>query len=304
MIGAAIIDTRKASAVRLAGILLLALSFAPPAFAQGGDASKGAYLFAAGGCAGCHTDEKAGGQLIAGGRELKTPFGSFFGPNITAHPVAGIGRWSDADFVRALRQGRRPDGAHFFPVFPYPSFTKITDRDLLDLKAYIFSLPVSDRPNRPHDVAFPFNVRLLQFGWKLLFFEQGEFKPDPAKSAEINRGAYLVEALGHCGECHTPRNALGGLDRSKAFAGERNAPGGGKVPNITPDPETGIGKWSNGDIEELLSSGMTPDGDSVGGEMGEVVRNSTSKLNAEDRKAIVAYLRQLRPVSNRVRGGS
>jgi len=284
--------------------LFAALAFAaPPAQAQVGDAARGAYVFAAGGCAGCHTDVKNSGQLLAGGRELKTPFGSFYGPNITAHPVNGIGKWSDADFIRAFRQGRRPDGAHYFPVFPYTSFTKVADRDLLDLKAYIFSLPVSDRPSRPHDIGFPFNVRLLQFGWKLLNFEPGEFRPDPAKSAEVNRGAYLAQALGHCAECHSPRNRLGGIDRAMLYAGDRNHAGAGiRIPNITPDPETGIGKWSVGDLADLLGSGMTRDGDSVGGDMGEVVANSTSKLTAEDRAAMIAYLRQLKPVDHRVRG--
>ncbi|MBI3505402.1 MAG: cytochrome c [Proteobacteria bacterium] len=272
--------------------------------ADAADVGRGAYLFAAGGCAGCHTDTKNNGPLLAGGRELKTPFGSFYGPNITAHPTAGIGSWSDADFVRAVRQGRRPDGAHYFPVFPYTSFTKIGDADLLDLKAYIFSLPISDKPSRPHDIGFPFNLRFLQFGWKLLYFTPGEFKPDPAKTVAVNRGAYLAQALGHCVECHSPRNPLGGLDRSMLFAGDRNPPGGGKIPNITSDPETGIGKWSDGDLDDLLGSGMTPDGDSVGGEMGEVVKNSTSKLTAEDRKALIAFLRQLPPVVNRVRTGA
>lgn len=295
---------RKVATFRLAGVLVFALVFGLPAAAQVGDVKRGEYVFAAGGCAGCHTDTKNNGQLLAGGRELKTPFGSFYGPNITAHPVAGIGRWSDADFIRAVRQGRRPDGAHYFPVFPYTSFTKITDADLIDLKAYIFSLPVSDRANRPHDIGFPFNLRMLQFGWKLLHFTPGEFKPDPAKSAQVNRGAYLAGALGHCAECHSPRNGLGGLDQAMLYAGDRNPPGGGRVPNITPDAETGIGKWSDGELDDLLGSGMTRDGDSVGGEMGEVVAKSTSKLTPDDRKAMIAYLRQLKPISNRVRGGN
>lgn len=294
---------RKVMSSHLAGVFFLLLAFAGPASAQGGDAKRGEYIFAAGGCAGCHTDTKNNGQLLAGGRELKTPFGSFYGPNITAHPTAGIGTWSDADFIRAVRLGRRPDGAHYFPVFPYTSFTKILDADLVDLKAYIFSLPQSDRPNRPHDIGFPFNLRALQFGWKLLHFSPGSFRPDPTKSAQVNRGAYLAEALGHCAECHSPRNPLGGLDMTMLFAGDRNPPGGGKVPNITPDADTGIGKWSDGDLEDLLGSGMTPDGDSVGGEMGEVVSKSTSKLSAGDRKAMIAYLRQLKPIQNRVRGG-
>ena len=290
--------------LRLAGGLVLWLALGMAAAAQTGDVKRGAYVFAAGGCAGCHTDTKNNGQLLAGGRELKTPFGSFFGPNITAHPTAGIGSWSDGDFIRAVRQGRRPDGAHYFPVFPYTSFTKITDADLIDLKAYIFSLPQSDQTSRPHEIGFPFSLRFLQFGWKLLHFTAGTFRPDPAKSEMVNRGAYLVEALGHCAECHSPRNPLGGLDGAMLFAGDRNPPGGGRIPNITPDKETGIGKWSDGDLEDLLGSGMTPDGDSVGGEMGEVVSNSTSKLTPEDRKALIAYLRQLRPIPNRVRGGT
>ena len=296
---------RMVASFRRAGVLLfVAALWAVPAYAQGGDAKRGAYIFAAGGCAGCHTDTKNNGQLLAGGRELKTPFGSFYGPNITAHPTAGIGSWSDADFIRAVRQGRRPDGAHYFPVFPYTSFTKISDSDLLDLKAYIFSLPLSDKASRSHDVGFPFNLRFLQFGWKLLHFTPGEFKPDSAKSAQVNRGAYLADALGHCAECHSPRNPLGGLDRSMLFAGDRSPPGGGKIPNITSDRETGIGKWSDGDLDDLLGSGMTPDGDSVGGEMGEVVANSTSKLTPDDRKALIAFLRQLPPIANKVRTGT
>jgi len=284
--------------VALAGVLF----FAPRPADAAGDAKRGEYLFAAGGCAGCHTDVKNGGQLLAGGRELKTPFGSFYGPNITAHPTAGIGRWSDEDFVRALRLGRRPDGAHYFPVFPYTSFTKMTDQDMLDVKAYIFALPTSDRPSRPHDVGFPFKLRPLQFGWKLLHFSPGAFAPDAAKSAEINRGAYLAQALGHCAECHSPRNALGGLKRDMLYAGDRAHPGGGRVPNITPDRDTGIGKWSTADYQDLLSTGMTAEGDFVGGEMGEVVKNSTAPLTPVDRAALIAYLRQLPAIANRISG--
>ena len=289
---------RQLALAVLAGVAFFGVSNARAA----GDAKRGEYVFAIGGCAACHTDVKNNGQLLAGGRELKTPFGSFYGPNITAHPVAGIGRWSDADFVRAVRLGRRPDGAHYFPVFPYPAFAKMTEQDALDLKAYIFSLPVSDRPSRPNELAFPFNVRALQFGWRLLNFTPGEFKPDPAKSAEINRGAYLTQALGHCAECHSPRNAMGGIRAELLYAGDTNHAGAGtRVPNITPDPATGLGKWSPGDYQDLLSMGMTPDGDFVGGDMGEVVKNGTSKLTPADRNAMVAYLRQLPPIVHRTR---
>jgi len=289
---------RQVALAVLAGAVFFGVADARAA----GDVKRGEYIFAIGGCAACHTDVKNNGQLLAGGRELKTPFGNFYGPNITAHPVAGIGRWSDDDFMRALRQGRRPDGAHYFPVFPYPAFAKMTDQDVLDLKAYIFSLPVSDRPNRPNELAFPFNVRALQFGWKLLNFAPGEFKPDKGKSAEINRGAYLAQALGHCAECHSPRTAIGSIRAELLYAGDTNHAGAGtRVPNITPDPATGLGKWSPGDYADLLSMGMTPDGDFVGGDMGEVVKNGTSKLTPADRNAMVAYLRQLPPIVHRTR---
>jgi mono/diheme cytochrome c family protein len=178
----------------------------------------------------------------------------------------------------------------------------MTDHDMLDVKAYIFALPTSDRPSRPHDVGFPFNLRPLQFGWKLLHFSPGAFAPDAAKSAEINRGAYLALALGHCAECHSPRNALGGLKRDMLYAGDRAHPGGGRVPNITPDRDTGIGKWSPADYQDLLSTGMTAEGDFVGGEMSEVVKNSTAPLTPVDRAALIAYLRQLPAIANRISG--
>ncbi|MBI3707992.1 MAG: cytochrome c, partial [Proteobacteria bacterium] len=211
---------------------------------DGAAIKRGEYLFIAGGCIGCHTDVKNNGAPLAGGRALATPFGTFYGPNITPDPVHGIGKWSDADFIRALREGVRPDGANYFPVFPYTSFTKISDADLRDLKAYIFSLPPVAKPSRPHDVSFPFNLRFLQFGWKLLNFTAGPYAPDTTKPADWNRGAYLVQALTHCGECHTPRNAMGGLKTSLAYAGTADGPEGERVPNVTTDPDTGIGKWS------------------------------------------------------------
>lgn len=263
-----------------------------PSYAQSGDATRGEYLARAGGCLGCHTDAKPGSTPFAGGRELKSPFGNFYGPNITPHPTRGIGAWSEADFVRAMREGRRPDGANYFPAFPYTSFTKIGDADLKDLWAFLRKLPPSEQASRPHDLPFPFNLRFAVWFWKLLNFTEGSFAPNPAASPAVNRGAYVVEALGHCGECHTPRDFLGGLKTGSAYAGSASGPGGGKIPNITP---TALAKWSDGDLKEFLGSGMTPDGDFAGGEMAEVIRNSTSKLTPEDLAAIVAYLRTLKP---------
>lgn len=254
--------------------------------------SPGAYLTNAAGCEDCHTDREHGGQPYAGGRALATPFGTFYSPNITPDPETGIGRWSDEQFLRALRDGVRPDGANYFPVFPYPSFTKITDADMRAIKAYLFSLPAVRQADRAHDVSFPISWRFLQNGWKLLFFSPGPFRPTPERSQAYNRGAYLVTALAHCGECHTPRNWFGATEPGSFLAGNPHGPDGKKVPNITPDPQTGIGNWSEEDITTLLKTGQTPEFDFVGGAMGEVVRN-TSRLDDADRRAIAIYLKSL-----------
>ena len=221
-----------------AAILVVA---AAPSFADG-DIKRGQYLFDAAGCAGCHTDHKNKGALLAGGRKLKTPFGIFSSPNITPYPANGIDGWSDSEFIRALRDGISPDGEHYFPVFPYPSYTGITDQDLTDNKAYIFTLPEAATPNKPHEVSAPFGWRFLLPIWKTLFFSRGPYRSDPAKSREWNRCAYIINALGHCGECHTPRNALGGIKADMALAGPSQGPEGGIIPNITPDKKTGIGR--------------------------------------------------------------
>jgi mono/diheme cytochrome c family protein len=254
--------------------------------------SQGAYLANAADCEDCHTDREHGGQPYVGGRALATPFGTFYSPNITPDPETGIGRWSDEQFLRALRDGVRPDGANYFPVFPYPSFTKITDPDVRAIKAYLFSLPAVRHANRAHDISFPVSWRFLQNGWKLLFFSPGPFRPAPERSEAYNRGAYLVTALAHCGECHTPRNWFGATESDRFLGGNPHGPDGKKVPNITPDPQTGIGKWSEEDITTLLKTGQTPEFDFVGGAMGEVVRN-TSRLDDADRRAIAIYLKSL-----------
>lgn len=230
---------------------------------------------------------------MAGGRRLKTPFGDFYSPNITPHVETGIGKWTDEEFINALDRGLAPDGSHYFPAFPYPSYTAMTERDMRDLRAYLFSLPAVERANTPHDLTPPFGWRFLVTFWKLLFF-------DPARTETGNRGAYLATALGHCGECHTPRNPLGAVNGDMAFAGTRNGPQGGAVPNITPDKKTGIGEWSEDDLDTFLTMGMLPDGDFVGGEMADVVFGGTARLTPADRKALIEFLRTLPAISNDV----
>ena len=236
---------------------------------------------AAGGCANCHTDAKAKWPLLGGGAAIKTPFGTFYPPNISSDPQYGIGKWSDSDFIRALRDGISPEGDRYYPAFPFTSFTNLTDADMLAIKRYIMSLPPAKVKSRPHDLHFPFNIRLGMIAWDWLYLRKGPLAPDPKQSAEWNRGRYLAVGLVHCAECHTPRTMLGGLDRSRWMAGNAKGegPDGLAIPNITPDPKDGIGKWSVDDIAESLGSGMTPDGDSFGSLMADVVENGTAKLS-------------------------
>lgn len=231
-----------------------------------------------------------GGARYAGGPELPTAFGTFYGPNITADPDTGIGRWTDAQFLRALRHGLRADGANLYPAFPYPSFTLVTDDDALAIKAFLFSLPPVRQSSHEQEVSFPYSWRSLVSIWKWLFFTAGPFRPLPDRSAEYDRGAYLVTALGHCGECHTPRNWFGAMEDDAFLSGTPNGPDGKKVPNITPDKTSGIGNWSQQDIVNLLKDGQTPEFDFVGGAMAAVV-NDTTRLTDADRKAIAVYLK-------------
>ena len=291
---------RRANAiVALSAAVALAFS-APPALAQG-DAARGEGVFRAGNCTSCHTDLKNKGPLLAGGRALATPFGVFYGPNITPDPTHGIGRWTDADFIRAMRQGVSPRGEHYFPVFPYTAFTGLSEQDLLDLKAYLFMLPPVARANEPHEVPFPFNLRLGAMVWKWLYFREGPLRDDPARDAAWNRGRYLVEAAGHCAECHTQRDPLGGLKRAAWMAGSTDGAEGKSAPNITPDRETGIGGWSVADLAYFLANGTQPDGDVAGGLMAEVIEHGTGRLSDADRRAMVAYLQSLPAIVNKVR---
>ncbi|MCC3306263.1 c-type cytochrome [Sneathiella sp. HT1-7] len=263
-------------------------------------ADKGAYLTAAGGCYGCHTDIKNKGEPFAGGRALDTPFGTFYSPNITADKDNGIGGWSNEEFLKAVKHGISPAGQYFFPAFPYTSYTKMTDGDALAIKAHLMSLTPVAKENRPHEVSAPFSWRWLQWGWRLLFFKDGAYTPPANASKAVARGGYLVEALTHCGECHTPRNFLGGTESDFYLAGTVNGGEGEKVPNITPDGETGIGDWSEGDIVSFMKDGMKPDFDNVQGSMEEVINHSTSKLTEDDLAAIAVYLKSIPPINNKI----
>lgn len=267
--------------------------WAPVSAAEKAAIAKGAYIAAAAGCVACHTDAKAKSPPFAGGGPMKTPFGTFYAPNITPDPEHGIGGWSDVDFVRALREGISPGGNHYFPVFPYTSYTNMTPEDARAIKAYLFSLKPVARPSRAHDIRFPFAWRFAQTFWKLLFFEPGPLRVETDRPPEWTRGAYLVRALVHCAECHTPRNPLGGMDRALWLAGAPGGAQGDATPNITPDEETGIGRWSAEEIVDYLESGMDPDGDFAGSSMADVIAHSTGKLSDRDRAAIATYLRSV-----------
>ena len=259
-----------------------------------------AVLRAAGGCS-CHTNlpgEGDGAPWLAGGRALATPFGTFYSTNITPDRETGIGAWSDADFLRAMTEGLAPDGSNYFPVFPYPDFARMTRRDLLDLKAFLFSLPAVRRPGRASDAWPPFRWRAIVTVWKLLNFRPQPFEPDPKRSSSWNRGAYLVNGPGHCGECHTPRTLTGGLDRSLWLAGSAEGPEGELAPNLTPDRRTGIGDWSAVDVTWYLETGIKPDGDDSQGLMAEVIEHGFARLPAADRAAIAAYLLDLPPIEH------
>jgi len=288
--------------VLVAGILGLALFWfltipaTVPASALGAhqpNLENGRTMFYAGGCASCHATPGQDDRTRLGGwLALKSPFGTFHVPNISPDPKDGIGAWSEADFVTAMLKGTSPDGRHYFPSFPYTSYRFMGMSDLRDLFAHIKTLPAVQGSVRDHDVPFPFNIRRLLGGWKLLFLGSDTFRPDASKTAQWNRGAYLVNGPGHCAECHSPRNVLGGIVSGQRFAGGPNPEGEGWVPNIT---QARLKDWSEDDIAYLLESGSTPEGDSVGGSMAPVIRN-TSQLSEEDRTAMAIYLKSLAPV--------
>jgi mono/diheme cytochrome c family protein len=249
-------------------------------------------MFYAGGCASCHaTPEQDDKSKLGGGLGLKSSFGTFFVPNISPDPDHGIGKWNEAQFVTALVKGTSPEGSHYYPAFPYTSFQRMTVDDLRDLFAYLKTLPAVQDTVQQHDLPIHFKIRRTLGIWKLLFLDGEPFRPDPTKSAQWNRGAYLVNGPGHCAECHSPRNFLGGIVTRQRFAGGPDPEAKDWVPNIT---QKGIGDWSEKDIATMLETGDTPD-DRVAGLMAEVVRN-TAQLSPEDRMAIAIYIKSLPPV--------
>ncbi len=286
----------------------ISICFAAPAPALTGDElSEGAYLVRAAGCTDCHSVSQD--ERFAGGLELGSPFGTFRTPNITPDVKTGIGSWTFENFKKALREGVSPDGQLYYPTFPYRSYTRITDSDLRKMWDYLRSVPAIEKRNLSHSISFPFDQRWLLYFWQAVFFRapmgnasedllqaQGAFRPDVLKSKVWNRGAYLVEGLFHCAECHTPRDPLGGLTTSLWMSGSDIAIGGRMPPNITPDVRTGRGTWRRGDWLRFLSSGVNREGKSPAGEMADVIQN-TSALSSEDLVAMTEYLMSLEPVS-------
>ena len=286
---------RKIKRLTASAALLLVSGGSPAAAAETDSITRGAYLATAAGCDQCHTDVEHNGRPYAGGRELDTPFGRLFTPNITPDPDTGIGRWGFADFERAMRWGIAPDDSHYRPAFPFPFYSRMVQNDLADVVTFLSSVPALSQLNRAADPGI-LSAALPRAALAVVAQPfTGPWEADPAKEQSWNRGAYLVNAVARCGDCHTPHNWLGAPDFMRFLAGTRNGPGGKPVPNITPDPESGIGKWSEGDIIALLKDGQMPDFDFVGGAMAEIVRN-TSRFDDSDRRAIATYLRSLTPI--------
>lgn len=250
---------------------------------------KGEYLARAGDCVACHTAPD--GKLFSGGRAMPTPFGTLYTSNITPDET-GIGKWSADDFYNTMHHGRYPDGGLLYPAMPFASYTKVTREDSDAIFAYLKTIAPVHQPNRPHELDFPYNNRSLILGWRTLFFNEGEFKPDAKQSDEWNRGAYLVEGLGHCGMCHTPINALGGSRESEAFQGGLIPMQDWYAPSLTSNKEAGLGDWSIEEISDLLQKGISTRG-AVYGPMAEVVFNSLQYMTDEDIRAMAVYLKSI-----------
>jgi len=291
-------------------LLIAILFFSTTSFSET-TLEKGKYIFMASGCMNCHSPDKS--KPLAGGLKIATDFGDFYTPNISSDPKFGIGNWSDKDFLMALRKGISPKKQFYYPSFPFTSYSKLSDEDILAMKTYIMSLPPQAVENKKSVLKSPYNHRALMFAWRALNFKkhflseeekvvtkyQGVYKINPNRSESWNRGAYLVEGALHCTECHTPRNALGGLVAKKWMSGalfeEKEVAG-----NLTSDLETGKGAWGSKEWETFLSEGETPEGEIVSGEMWQVIKNGTSKLTDSDRADVAVYLQSLKAVKNTV----
>lgn len=252
----------------------------------------GELLSKAGDCIACHTDVKNNGEAFAGGAGINTPFGTFYAPNITPDKETGIGKWTDEEFVKAMHEGIAPDGSNYFPVFPYPNFNKLSQSDVLAIKAYLFSIPAVKKPNRQHDVTWPFSIRFLQYGWKLLFFQfqKGQYQYDNTHTEEWNRGAYLVQGLGHCGMCHTPHNILGGEKKAYALTGD--FVDGYYAPDIT---SNALGDLPVEEIVAVFKEGKKlRNAGKIGGPMAEVNNDSLRYLPESDLRAIAVYLKTVK----------
>lgn len=252
-----------------------------------GEAMRGEVIFHAGGCASCHMSPDETSTTLSGGRRFQTRFGVFIAPNISSDPEYGIGSWTVWDLANAMHHGTSPDGRHYYPAFPYAAYARMTLADIVDLKTYLDTLPADSTPSQPHALTFPFNIRAAVGLWKMLHLST-DWVMTEMPTPELARGRYLAEALAHCGECHTPRNILAGLNKARWLAGGPNPSGEGRIPNITP---AGL-DWSKEDLVIYFTSGLTPDYDSAGGEMTEVIRN-LSRLPSEDRAALAAYVKAL-----------
>ena len=288
--------------IRHAALTSLAIAACAVTFASGRaqsprpDASmlrEGEYLARAGDCIACHTDPD-GGALFAGGRAVPTPFGTLYSTNITPDRETGIGAWTADDFYQTMHAGRRQDGGLLYPAMPFGSYTKVTRKDSDAIFAYLRSVPPVRAANRPNELRFPYNNRQLILGWRTLFFQDGEYTPDPSKSPEWNRGAYLVQGLGHCSMCHSPINALGGTSESEAFHGGLIPMQDWYAPSLTSNREAGLGDWSLDDIIDLLRAGASHRG-AVYGPMAEVTFNSLQYLSEADIRAMAVYLKSLAP---------
>jgi mono/diheme cytochrome c family protein len=265
----------------------------PPSELTQADArARGEYITRMADCEACHT--ATDGEPFAGGRPFVLPFGTIYTPNITPDPDTGIGKWSDAQFLRTVHQGVSADGSRLYPAFPYDSYTLLTDADVLAIKSYLFSLTPVRQANRPNTFSFPFNQRWLMAFWSAFFNRDERFRPIREQTPEWNRGAYLAEAAGHCGECHTPRNLFQAMDQRHKFAG--GVAEGWIAYNITSDPTSGVGDWSAEQLAAYLGSGHARGRGAASGPMGEAVDLSLSKLTPSDISAIVTYLRSVKPI--------